>query len=270
MTRLNISSPKLARIDAKQKYDAKTRSGTSRFARATATGTATRNATGGDLEMVSNSNARSHLPLARGDFTERVRATKFGQAPAGRALASNSIARSHRGVPGIWKNGLDLKSTTSMLPHVHIGRDEARNEAYRSEDDSDSNRDSENEQSDEIWGDERTLIDDLMGFGDRSIHDKAKRQEALTDALKAHFSSLSLSIRQDLLDGVIPVIDNLATTIAILHKGPDNEYRDGLAAFNRTAQHAIATSRSLTEQFGELKDQSLVSLSTYCLTKSHD
>ncbi|CCO27695.1 hypothetical protein BN14_01681 [Rhizoctonia solani AG-1 IB] len=147
-----------------------------------------------------------------------------------------------------------------MLPHVHIGRDEARNEAYRSEDDSDSNRDSENEQSDEIWGDERTLIDDLMGFGDRSIHDKAKRQEALTDALKAHFSSLSLSIRQDLLDGVIPVIDNLATTIAILHKGPDNEYRDGLAAFNRTAQHAIATSRSLTEQFGELKDQSLTRL----------
>ncbi|KDN48954.1 hypothetical protein RSAG8_02307, partial [Rhizoctonia solani AG-8 WAC10335] len=99
-----------------------------------------------------------------------------------------------------------------------------------------------------------------MGFDDQSIHDKAKRQEALTDTLKAHFSSLFMSIRQDLLDGVTPVIDNVTTTNAILHKGPDNEYRDGLVAFNHTAHNTIDAHRSLTEQFGELKDQSLTRL----------
>ncbi|KAF8744619.1 hypothetical protein RHS02_01727, partial [Rhizoctonia solani] len=285
MTRLNISSPKLARIDAKQKYDAKIRSGTSRFARATMTGagTPTRNPTRGILPTVNINNPRSQLSLVRGDIAERG-GIKFGQSSEGRALASNGTVRSHRGVSTIWKNGLALESTTTRS-HVHIGRNETENEDNRSENDDDSNQGSENEHSDEIWGDERTLIDDLMGFDDHayirshasSIHDKTKRQEALTDALKAHFSSLSISIRQDLLDGVAPVIDNLATTIAILRKGPDNEYqfalffskenirahylsdRDGLTAFNQTAQNAIDTNLSLTEQFGELKDQSLVS-----------
>ncbi|QRW27649.1 hypothetical protein RhiXN_02244 [Rhizoctonia solani] len=273
MTRLNISSPKLARIDAKQKYDAKIRSGTSRFARATMTGagTPTRNPTRGILPTVNINNPRSQLSLVRGDIAERG-GIKFGQSSEGRALASNGTVRSHRGVSTIWKNGLALESTTTTRSHVHIGRNETENEDNRSENDDDSNQGSENEHSDEIWGDERTLIDDLMGFDDHvahlsayirsrasSIHDKTKRQEALTDALKAHFSSLSISIRQDLLDGVAPVIDNLATTIAILRKGPDNEYQDGLTAFNQTAQNAIDTNLSLTEQFGELKDQSLVS-----------
>ncbi|CAE6340462.1 unnamed protein product [Rhizoctonia solani] len=279
MTRLNISSPKLARIDAKQKYDAKIRSGTSRFARATMTGagTPTRNPTRGILPTVNINNPRSQLSLVRGDIAERG-GIKFGQSSEGRALASNGTVRSHRGVSTIWKNGLALESTTTTRSHVHIGRNETENEDNRSENDDDSNQGSENEHSDEIWGDERTLIDDLMGFDDHSIHDKTKRQEALTDALKAHFSSLSISIRQDLLDGVAPVIDNLATTIAILRKGPDNEYqfalffskennrahylsdRDGLTAFNQTAQNAIDTNLSLTEQFGELKDQSLTCL----------
>ncbi|CAE6476374.1 unnamed protein product [Rhizoctonia solani] len=260
MTRLNISSPKLARVDAKQKYDTKLRSDTSRFARATVTGTPTRNPIRGTPAAV-NINARSHLSIiARGDTAERVRGIKFGQTPEGRALASNTLARSHRGAPTIWKNGLDLKPTTTARSHVHSERDEAENEDGRTENDQDSNQDSENEQSDEIWQDGRTLIDDLMGFDDQSIHDKAKRQEALTDTLKAHFSSLSVSIRQDLFDGVTPVIDNITTANAILRKGPDSEYRDGLVAFNHTAENAIATHRSLTEQFGELKDQSLTRL----------
>ncbi|CAE6426986.1 unnamed protein product [Rhizoctonia solani] len=301
MTRLNISSPKLARVDAKQKYDTKLRSDTSRFARATVSGTPTRNPIRGTPAAV-NINARSHLSIARGDTAERVGGIKFGQTPEGRALASNTLARSHRGAPTIWKNGLDLKptttSTTTARSHVHSERDEAENEDGRTENDQDSNQDSENEQSDEIWQDGRTLIDDLMGFDDQSIHDKAKRQEALTDTLKgahtfvfkgrlnsrymlpAHFSSLSVSIRQDLFDGVTPVIDNITTANAILRKGPDSEYRlslfisrsmspqgshslfgrDGLVAFNHTAENTIATHRSLTEQFGELKDQSLTRL----------
>ncbi|CAE6427062.1 unnamed protein product [Rhizoctonia solani] len=260
MTRLNISSPKLARIDAKQKNDTKTRSGTSRFAIATVTGTPTRKHIRGTPAAVNINNTRSHLSIARGDTAERIGGTKFGQTPEGRALASNIIARSHRGVSTIWKNGLDLKPSTTTRSHVHIERDEAENEDGRTNTDEESNQGSENEQSDEIWGDERTLIDDLMGFDDQSIHDKVKRQEELTDTLKAHFSSLSISIRQDLLDGVTPVIDNLTTTNAILHKGPDNEYRNGLVAFDHTAQNTITTHRSLTEQFGELKDQSLTRL----------
>ncbi|KAH7341075.1 hypothetical protein B0J17DRAFT_653977 [Rhizoctonia solani] len=260
MTRLNIISPKLARVDAKQKYDTKTRSGTSRFARATVTGTPTRNPIRGTPAAV-NINTRSHLSIARGDTAGRVGGIKFGQTPEGRALASNTTARSHRGVSTIWKNGLDLKPATTTRSHAHIERDEAENEDGRTDNDEDSNQDSENEQSDEIWEDERTLIDDLMGFDDQYVnHDKAKRQEALTDTLKAHFSTLSISIRQDLLDGVTPVIDNITTTNAILHKGPDNEYRDGLVAFNHAAENTIATHRSLTEQFGELKDQSLTRL----------
>ncbi|CAE7091949.1 unnamed protein product [Rhizoctonia solani] len=258
MTRVNISSPKLARIGVKQKNDTKTRSGTSRFVIATMTGTPIRNPIRGTPAAVNN--ARSHLSIARGDIAERVEGIKFGQVPEGRALASNTIARSHRGVSAIWKNGLDLKPITTTRSHVHIERDEAENEDGRTGDDEESNHSSENEQNDEIWGDERTLIDGLMGFDDQSIHDKAKRQEALTDTLKAHFSSLSISIRQDLLDGVTPVIDNLTTTNAILHKGPDNEYKEGLVAFNHTAQNTIATHRSLTEQFGELKEQSLTRL----------
>ncbi|CAE6420735.1 unnamed protein product [Rhizoctonia solani] len=260
MTRIKVSSPKLARAGAKQKYDTKVRSGAFRFARATVAGTPTHNPIRGNMTIASIDNARSHISLARGVTTERVGRIKFGQTPEGRALTSNSTARSHRGVSTIQKNGLDLKPATNTRSHVRTGRVEAENEDGRSEDYNDSDRGSENEQSDEIWGDERTLIDDLMGFDEQSIHEKAKRQEALTDALKAHFSSLSISIRQDLLDGVSPVIDNLTTTIAILHKGPDNEYRGGLTAFDQTAQNAIATSRSLTEQFGELKDQSLTRL----------
>ncbi|CAE6517114.1 unnamed protein product [Rhizoctonia solani] len=260
MTRLNISSPKLARVDPKQKYDTKSRSGTSRFARATAAGTPSRDPIRGTPAAVNINHTRSHLSIARGDTAERLGGIKFGQVPEGRALASNTIARSHRGVSTIWKNGLDLKPITTTRSHVHIERDEAENEDSRTDNDVDSNQCSENEQGDEIWGDERTLIDDLMGFDNQSIHDKAKRQEALTDTLKAHFSSLSISIRQDLLDGVTPVFDNVATTNAILHQGPDNEYRDGLVAFNHTAQNTIATHRSLIEQFGELKDQSLTRL----------
>ncbi|KAG8715121.1 hypothetical protein FRC11_005647 [Ceratobasidium sp. 423] len=231
------------------------------------TGTPSRDPIRGTPAAVSINGARSHLSITRGDTAERLGGIKFGQVPEGRALASNTIARSHRGVSTIWKNGLDLKPITTTRPHVHIERDEAENEDSRTDNDADSNQCSENEQSDEIWGDERTLIDGLMGFDDQcvfswisSIHDKSKRQEALTDALKAHFSSLSISIRQDLLDGVTPVFDNLATTNAILHQGPDNEYRNGLVAFNHTAQNTIATHRSLTEQFGELKDQSLTRL----------
>ncbi|CAE6426549.1 unnamed protein product [Rhizoctonia solani] len=260
MTRLNISSPKLARVDAKQKNDAKTRSGASLFARATVTGTPTRNPIRGTSATVNINSARSRLSVARGDTAERIGGIKFGQTPEGRALASNTIARSHRGVSTIWKSGLDLKPTTTTRPYVQIERDEAENEDSRTDDDHESNQSSENEQSDEIWGDERTLIDGLMGFDDQSIHDKAKRQEALMDTLKAHFSSLFMSIRQDLLDGVTPVIDNVTTTNAILHKGPDNEYRDGPVAFNHTAQNTIDAHRSLTEQFGELKDQSLTRL----------
>ncbi|KAF8758658.1 hypothetical protein RHS01_02400 [Rhizoctonia solani] len=269
MTRLNISSPKLARIDAKQKYDAKIRSGTSRFARATMTGagTPTRNPTRGILPTVNINNPRSQLSLVRGDIAERG-GIKFGQSSEGRALASNGTVRSHRGVSTIWKNGLALESTTTTRSHVHIGRNETENEDNRSENDDDSNQGSENEHSDEIWGDERTLIDDLMGFDDHayirsrasSIHDKTKRQEALTDALKGTHTLIS---RTRPIDGVAPVIDNLATTIAILRKGPDNEYQfalDGLTAFNQTAQNAIDTNLSLTEQFGELKDQSLTCL----------
>ncbi|KAJ1309567.1 hypothetical protein OPQ81_006340 [Rhizoctonia solani] len=259
MTRLNLSSPKLVRIDAKQKYDTKTRSGTSRFARCAVNGTPIRNPIRGTPVTVNINSGRSNLSIARGD-TAGVEGIKFGQVPKGRALTSNTIVRSHRGVSSIWKNGLDLKPMTSTRPHVHIDRDEAENEDGRTGDDEESNQTSENEQSDEIWGDERTLIDDLMGFNDQSIHDKAKRQEALTDTLKAHFSSLSISIRQDLLDAVTPVFDNIATTNASLHKGPDNKYRDGLVAFNHAAQNTIVTHRSLTEQFGELKDQSLARL----------
>ncbi|CUA68124.1 hypothetical protein RSOLAG22IIIB_03363 [Rhizoctonia solani] len=255
MARLSIS-PKLARIDAKQKNDTKARFG-SRIA--TVTGTPTRKPIRGTPAAVNINSARSHLSIARGDTAERTVGIKFGQVPEGRALASKTIARSHRGV-SIWKNGLDLKPITTTRSRVHIEPDEAENEDDRTDDDDESNESSENEQSDEIWGDERTLIDGLMGFDDQSIHDKAKRQEALANTLKAHFSSLSVSIRQDLLDGVTPVIDHVTTTNAILHKGPDNEYQNGLVAFNHTAQNTIAVHCSLTEQFGELKDQSLTRL----------
>jgi hypothetical protein len=86
----------------------------------------------------------------------------------------------------------------------------------------------------------------VLSLDPRSEHNKAKRQEALTDTLRGmhtfwylrcdlcscikfvwseHFSSLSVSIKQDLLDAVVPVIDNLATTVTLLQKGPDNNYK---------------------------------------------
>ncbi|KAF8609917.1 hypothetical protein BDV93DRAFT_2124 [Ceratobasidium sp. AG-I] len=258
MAKATISTPKQARIDARQRYEpkSKTRSGISVFAR-TVQGTPTRSMANPQTTKAAAVRARILKPADSG------LAGRAGGKPAfaDRAgLASGTgMGTTYRGVSSLWKSGLDFEGMrpypgSPLVENVDV---EDEGEGY----DEDSHLDDVfREDSDVEWGDERTLIDGLMGFDDESIQNKAKRQEVLTESLREHFSSLSVSIKQDLLDAVVPVIDNLATTTTVLRKGPDSDYKDAFVAFNNVADANLSTFRTINDDFGELKDQSLLRL----------
>ncbi|KAB5595657.1 hypothetical protein CTheo_895 [Ceratobasidium theobromae] len=247
MTRTSISTPKLARIDAKQAYDSKTRSRISLFARSPHPFKPIRSAKASSVR----SGRSSKHGIANGDIAERK-----GSRHATDGLAQVSAANAHyRGVSGMRNKGLDHSGTPPHGGIALVERGEPENEELGTYQDSDHDQ-----ESDEEWQDERTLIDGLMGFDDQSIHDRTKRQEALTDALRGHFSSLSISIKQDLYDAVVPVIDDVSTAIRRVQQGPDSEYKDGFLAFNQTANGNLAAVRVLNEQFGQLGEQSLTRL----------
>lgn len=169
MTRTSLSTPKLALIDSKQKYDPKTRSRTSLFARAAAQGTPTRKATRGIANGKLFPAARSRLShSAHGNITGKVGPKHLSEGRAGLASATKpNIARYCGVVSGIWKTGLDHHSMRQQAGVSHIERDEAENEMREDEDSQDGALREESDDDDE-W-DERTLIDGLMGFDDQYV-----------------------------------------------------------------------------------------------------
>ncbi|KAG8743900.1 hypothetical protein FRC10_011190 [Ceratobasidium sp. 414] len=265
MAKSTITSPKLARIDARQRHEPKPRSGISIFARAAASGTPTRHTKQGTTGLKTAAPAIRLRALKHADDSIVGRTGVRHFQSTGRAGHTNPLGRV-RGVASLWKSGLDFEDTRHLAVCSRAGEDIVEGEGNG--DDEHSGDDSLLEDSDVEWGDERTLIDDLMGFDDECEQNKAKRQEALTDTLREHFASLSVSIKQDLLDAVVPVIDNLAATLTSLQKGPDNDYkqvsyqdpRNGFAAFDNAANDHLTVVRNVNEEFGELKDQSLARL----------
>ncbi|KAG9127528.1 hypothetical protein FRC07_012681 [Ceratobasidium sp. 392] len=254
MAKAVIASPKLARIDARQKHEPKSRSGISIFARAAASGTPTRR---GNTGLKTTTPIRVRGSKHADDRTVGRSGAKHFQS-TGRAGQPNPLERV-RGVSSLWKSGLDFEGTRHLAVGSPAGKDIDEVEG-NGDDEYSGETDSLLEDSEVEWGDERTLIEDLMGFDDESEQNKAKRQEALTDVLREHFASLSVSIKKDLADAVVPIIDNLATAITLLQKGPDNDYQNAFTAFNGAANDHLSTIRDVNKEFGELKDQSLTRL----------
>ncbi|KAG8721110.1 hypothetical protein FRC08_015604 [Ceratobasidium sp. 394] len=258
MAKTTITSPKLARIDARQRHEPKPRSGISLFARAAASGTPTRHTKQGTAGLKTTAPAVRLRALKHADDSNVGRTGAKHFQSTGRPGQTNPLGRV-RGVSNLWKSGLDFEDTRHLAVGSRAGEDIVEGEGNG--DDEHSGEDgSLLEDSDVEWGDERTLIDNLMGFDDESEQNKAKRQEALTDTLREHFASLSVSIKQDLLEAVVPVIDNLAATLTSLQKGPDNDYKNGFAAFDNAANDHLTAVRNVNEEFSELKDQSLTRL----------
>ncbi|QRV85857.1 hypothetical protein RhiJN_13875 [Ceratobasidium sp. AG-Ba] len=274
MARTNIATPKISRIDARQRYEPKSRSSISTFARTVVNGTPTRHVTRGTAESKAGASVTRWRALKRSEDTNAVGrcGAKHFQS-TGRAGLTDPLGRM-RGVSSLWKSGLDLANTRHLAGGSHAGEDI---------DEDEGNGDDEHsgeealllEASDVEWRDERTLIDDLMGFDDETQQNKLKRQEALAESLREHFASLSVSIKQDLVDAVVPVIDNLASTITLLQKA-DEDYkqvsivivlvcclpypRNGITAFDDAANDHLSTLHDANEEFSKLKDQSLARL----------
>ncbi|KAG9098494.1 hypothetical protein FRC06_006343 [Ceratobasidium sp. 370] len=257
MAKSTVTSPKLARIDARQRHEPKPRSGISIFARTAASGTPTRHTKQGTTGLKTTAPAIRLRASKHADDSNVGRTGARHFQLAGRAGHTNPLGRV-RGVSSLWKSGLDFEDTRHLAVDSRAGEDIVEGEG-NGDDDHSGEDNSLLEDSDVEWGDERTLIDDLMGFDDESEQNKAKRQEAFADTLR-------VSIKQDLLDAVVPVIDNLAATLTSLQKGPDNDYKqvcihsNGFAAFDNAANDHLTAVRNVNEEFSELKDQSLTRL----------
>lgn len=167
MAKTTISTPKKARIDTRQRYESKskTRSGISVFGRAVQ-GTPTRS--------IAN-------PQTTKAVAVRARILKHADSgPAGRAggmhafadragLASGTImGTSSRGVSSLWKSGLDFEGMRPYPGSPHVENMDVEDEGER-HDEGSHHDDLLREDSDVEWGDERTLIDGLMGFDDEYV-----------------------------------------------------------------------------------------------------
>jgi hypothetical protein len=164
MAKATISSPKLGRADARQRYDPKTRSGISIFARTTVNGTPTRHTTRGITgSKVIAPAARSRISSHAED---NITAGRGKYPPVGRAgLALGKPVGRVRGVSSLWKSGLDFEGTRSLASAFRAEQDNVEDEGS-GEDEHSGEGNPLPEDSDVEWGDERTLIDDLMGFDD--------------------------------------------------------------------------------------------------------
>ncbi|KAG8772773.1 hypothetical protein FRC12_002903 [Ceratobasidium sp. 428] len=164
MAKSAIASPKLARIDARQKHEPKLRSGLSIFARTAASGTPTRLAARGNtgLKTTGPSVRLRGLKHADDSIVGRSGAKHF--QPTGRAGQANPLGRV-RGVSSLWKSGLDFEGTRHLAGGSPAGKVIDEDEG-NGDDEHSGETDSLLEDSEVEWGDERTLIDDLMGFDD--------------------------------------------------------------------------------------------------------
>ena len=236
-------------MDARQRYEpkSKTRSGISVFAR-NAQGTPTRSMANPQATKAATVRARilkhADSGLAGWAGGKHAFADRAGLA------SGTGMGTTYRGVSSLWKSGLDFEGTrpysgSSLVENVDFeGEGEGNDE--------DSRLDNVLlEDSDVEWEDERTLIDGLMGFDDecvyslfsalsrrfgsvirvakrihsiphfphpRSVQNKTKRQEVLTESLRgAHtFGSAIHSI----LIQLIPMVRTLLFIVRIHQTRP--------------------------------------------------